>query len=186
MSNRKPMSTAVVAVHSKVNHAFSKVTQPFIELVEGHGVRSDAHFGVTVKHRSRVARDPNQPNLRQVHLLHQELFCELAARGFEVTPGQMGENITTGGIDLLGLAVGTRLRLSAQAIVQITGLRNPCSQIEAFKPGLLAAVLERTPNGKIVRKAGVMGIVICGGPVQPGSEIVVVSVPTKFIPLQPV
>ena len=180
------MSAIVVAVHSKSVHSFSKTVQPSIELVEGHGVRHDAHFGLTVKHRSRVARDPAQPNLRQVHLLHQELLDELEARGLQVAPGQMGENVTTRGIDLLSLSAGTRLRLGAQAVVEITGLRNPCSQIESFKRGLLAAVLERSQTGTVVRKAGVMGIVITGGLVRAGSEIAVVFVPPKLIAMQPV
>ena len=180
------MSSVVVAVHSKSVHVFSKAAQPLIELVEGHGVRNDVHFGVTVKHRSRVAKDPTQPNLRQVHLLHNELLDELTARGFKVGPGEMGENVTTRGIDLLGLSAGTRLRLGGQAVVEITGLRNPCSQIESFKSGLLAAVVERGPTGALVRKAGVMGIVVTGGLVRSGSEVSVVSTPTNFIALQPV
>lgn len=179
-------SATVVAVHARPRHAFSKHPQLFVELVEGHGVRGDAHFGVTVRHRSRVARDPGQPNLRQVHLLSEELFDELAARGLEVQPGQMGENFTTRGIDLLRLATGTRLRLGTQAVVQITGLRNPCVQIEKFKPGLLAAVLGRTPQGAIVRKAGVMGIVLQGGVVASGDAVAIIDAPTPFRALQPV
>ncbi len=180
------MSTTVLAVHSKSTHNFSKATQPKVELVAGHGVAGDAHFGVAVKHRSRVARDPSQPNLRQVHLLQAELFVELAAQGFEVLPGQMGENVTTQGMNLLALSAGTRLRLGADAVVEITGLRNPCSQIEAFKAGLLAAVLGRSDDGELVRKAGVMGTVRVGGVVQPGDGILVVYAPALFQALRPV
>lgn len=180
------MSAKVVSVHSRPTHAFSKASQPFIELVEGCGVRGDAHFGVTVKHRSRVARDPSQPNLRQVHLLHEELFEQVAANGLSVLPGQLGENLTTRGIDLLGLAEGTRLRLGANAVIHVTGLRNPCSQIENLKPGLLAAVLARAPDGSLVRKAGIMGVVIKGGVVKPGDAVVIVHEPPAFKALQPV
>lgn len=180
------MTSYIVAVHSKPVHAFSKNAQSSIQLVEGHGVAGDAHFGVTVKHRSRVARDPTQPNLRQVHLLHEELLAELAAGGLGVLPGQMGENITTRGIDILALSMGTRLRIGPNAVVQITGLRNPCSQIEKFKPGLLAAVLGRGPDGSLVRKAGVMGIVLEGGTVQPGSTIEIIGQPHEYRALEPV
>ncbi len=180
------MPATVIAVHSKGTHAFSKDSQPRISLISGHGVLGDAHAGVTVKHRSRVARDPSQPNLRQVHLLHAALFTALAASGINVLPGQMGENITTDGLDLLQLSAGTRVRIGADAVVEITGLRNPCSQIEHFKPGLLAAVLGRASDGALIRKAGVMGIVIRSGEVQPGDEIVAVHAPDQFTALQPV
>jgi MOSC domain-containing protein YiiM len=180
------MTSHTVAVHSKSIHSFSKDAQSNIQLVEGHGVAGDAHFGVTVKHRSRVARDATQPNLRQVHLLHEELLAELVADGLSVLPGQMGENITTRGIDILALSAGTRLRLGSSAVVQITGLRNPCGQIERFKPGLLAAVLGRNADGSVIRKAGVMGIVLQGGTVQPGCSIEIMSQPDEYQPLEPV
>lgn len=176
----------VVAVHSSSVHAFSKDTAGEIELVEGHGVRGDAHFGRTVKHRSRVAKDPSQPNLRQVHLMHEELFDELRAQGFEVTPGQLGENITTREVKLLELSAGTRLLLGNEAIVEITGLRNPCPQINRFQSGLLDAVLERRPDGTLVRKAGVMGIVLTSGVVKAGDAITVVHTPDNHTALQPV
>lgn len=176
----------VLAVHVRATHEFSKQSQPCIELVPGQGVRGDAHFGRTVKHRSRVARDPAQPNLRQVHLLHAELFDDPAVRPYALAPGEIGENLTTRGIDLLALCTGTRLRLGADAIVEITGLRNPCAQIEQFRPGLLAAVLQRSPDGRLVRKAGVMGVVLEGGFVRPGDAIRVVGAPTREAPLVPV
>jgi MOSC domain-containing protein YiiM len=180
------MPSYVVAVHCQAVHVFSKATVPHVVLVEGHGVRGDAHYGVTVKHRSRVTKDPTQANLRQVHLIHEELFAEVLKYGFPVRPGQMGENITTRGIDLLSLATGTRLKIGADAVVEVTGLRNPCSQIENFKPGLLAAVLGRTADGSLLRKSGIMGIVLNGGLIQAGDAIAVVHEPTEYRPLQPV
>jgi hypothetical protein len=176
----------VVAVNVSAGHRFSKETVRAIELVEGRGVRGDAHFGTTIKHRSRVAKDASQANLRQVHLLHEGLFTELRGRGFHISPGEMGENITTRGVNLLDLSAGTRLLLGGSAVVEITGLRNPCSQIEAFKPGLLAAVLQRRADGALVRKVGVMGIVVSGGEVKAGDSIVVAHQPGVQIALQPV
>ena len=129
----------------------------------GLGVEGDAHAGVTVKHRSRIAKDPTQPNLRQVHLVHAELFDELRVNEFDIAPGDIGENITTQGVDLLGLPTGTILRLGQNAIVQVTGLRNPCVQLDRFREGLMAALLGRDEEGNLVRKAGVMGIVIADG-----------------------
>ena len=168
------MTTAtVISVSAAMGHRFSKPVQDSIRLLAGLGVEGDAHCGETVKHRSRVAADPTQPNLRQVHLLHAELLDGLNAAGFDVAPGQMGENLLTRGLDLLGLPVGARLRFGQQALVEITGLRNPCAQIEAFRPGLLAAVLGRDAEGRLVRKAGIMGIVLEGGAVAPGDAIAV-------------
>jgi MOSC domain-containing protein YiiM len=180
------MSTRVVSVHAKGVHLFSKDSLPRIQLLEGLGVEGDAHCGVTVKHRSRVAKDPAQVNLRQVHLIHQELLDELAGKGLQVLPGQMGENITTAGLDLLALSEGTVLRIGEHARVRITGLRNPCAQIEDFMPGLLAAVLGRTPDGELVRKTGVMGVVLASGAVAPGDRMAVEHAPQIHVPLQPV
>ena len=166
-------SGRVVAVSRSETHTFSKITQSSIRLVAGLGVDGDAHQGTTVKHRSRVARDPTQPNLRQVHLIHSELHDELAANGFVVRPGDMGENVTTRGVDLLGLPIGTRLHIGAMAVVELTGLRNPCVQIDRFQSGLLAAVVGRDEAGEIVRKSGVMSVVIRDGDVRPGDAIAV-------------
>ena len=163
----------VVAVSRDAAHAFSKHPQPEIRLLAGLGVEGDAHLGVTVQHLSRVKRDPTQPNLRQVHLIHGELHDELAAAGFTVAPGQMGENVTTRGLDLLALPRDTVLRLGSHAVIRITGLRNPCTQINDFRPGLLRAVLDRDEQGHVVRKAGIMGVVVTGGPVRPGDPITV-------------
>ena len=165
------MGAAIVAVNASGAHRFSKERLSSIRLLAGLGVAGDAHAGETVKHRSRVAKDPTQPNLRQVHLIHAELFEELAAAGFLVRPGDLGENVTTRGLDLLALPTGTRLGLGERAIVEVTGLRNPCAQIEAFQAGLLAAVLGRDAQGRLVRKAGIMGIVLEGGEVRPGDAI---------------
>lgn len=157
-----------------------------VRLLAGLGVEGDAHCGATVQHRSRVARDPSQPNLRQVHLLHAELFDELAAQGHAVTPGQVGENITTRGLPLLALPTGTQLRIGADAVVQLTGLRNPCHQLDRFQPGLMAAVLDRSPEGGLIRKAGVMGIVLAGGVVRPGDTVQVTLPAEPHRPLAPV
>jgi len=178
------LTASVAAVSLSPAHAFSKELRPSIRLVAGIGVEGDAHAGVTVKHRSRVAVDPTQPNLRQVHLIHAELFEELSGRGFSVLPGEMGENVTTRGVALLDLPTGARLRLGDAAIVEITGLRNPCAQIERFRPGLLAAVLDRDAQGGLVRKAGVMGVVIAGGTVSPGDPIEVETPPGPHRPLE--
>nr|WP_240897002.1 MOSC domain-containing protein [Kineococcus vitellinus] len=140
-------------------------------MLAGLGVEGDAHAGSTVQHRSRVAADPTQPNLRQVHLIHGELHEELRRQGFEVGPGQLGENITTEGLDLLGLPRGTRLHLGEHAVLEVTGLRNPCAQINAFQPGLLKALTPRDAEGGVVRKAGVMSIVVRSGPVRAGDRI---------------
>lgn len=154
-------------------HEFSKAICDSIELLAGLGVAGDAHCGVTVKHRSRVARNPDQPNFRQVHLIHAELFDELSRHGFAVSAGDLGENILTEGVDLLALPVGTRLHLGSQAVVELTGLRNPCIQIEQFRTGLLDAVLGRRENGELIRKAGVMSVVRVGGRVSVGDRLVV-------------
>ncbi len=161
----------IVSVSARGEHRFSKGVVDTIDLLKGEGVAGDAHCGVTVKHRSRVAVDPTQPNLRQVHLIAAELLDELAARGFTVRPGDLGENILTRGLDLLALPRGTRLTLGATAQVEVTGLRNPCAQIEAFQPGLLSAVLEHAADGSLIRKAGIMGVVLASGPVRPGDTV---------------
>ena len=155
-------------------------------LVKGLGVEGDAHKGKKVKHRSRVARDPNQPNLRQVHLIHSELFIELKEKGFDIGPGQIGENITTEGIDLLSLAKGTILKLGNSAQIEVTGLRNPCTQLDALQKGLMQAVLDKDQDSKLIRKAGIMGIVIEGGEVCIGDEIEVLLPKGTFVGLEPV
>ncbi|WSY36521.1 MOSC domain-containing protein [Streptomyces sp. NBC_00887] len=152
-------------------YSFTKPNRDSVTLLTGLGVEGDVHAGVTVKHRSRVAQDPTQPNLRQVHLIHQELFAELREAGFDVAPGDLGENVTTGGIDLLALPVGTLLHLGDEAVVEVTGLRNPCLQIDHFQDGLLKQVVGRDEDGGIVRKAGIMGTVRVGGVVRPGDPV---------------
>ena len=164
----------------------TKPNRTSIQLVTGLGVQGDAHQGETVKHRSRVARDPSQPNLRQVHLIHAELHDELRIAGFEVESGQMGENITTRGVPLLELPTGTRLRLGESAIVELTGLRNPCGQLNGIQSGLMAATLDRAADGNLIRKAGVMGIVIADGIVHPDDPIDVVLPEMPHLPLEPV
>jgi MOSC domain-containing protein YiiM len=161
----------VAAVACSEEHTMSKPVRESIVIVAGLGVEGDAHQGLRVKHRSRVRRDPTAPNLRQVHLIHEELLDELAAAGFSVSPGQLGENVTTRGVDLLSLPVGTRLYLGTSAAVELTGLRNPCSQLDGIQEGLMAATLDRDDQGNLVRKAGVMGIALAGGEVRTGDAI---------------
>jgi len=167
----EPSRGVVVAVSSSPTHTMTKPNRSGIQLIAGRGVADDAHMGEKVKHRSRVARDPDAPNLRQVHLIHAELHEELAASGFAIAPGQMGENITTRGLDLLALPTGTRLHLGHAAIIEITGLRNPCHQLDGIAPGLMAATLARGEDGRVIRKAGAMAIVVAGGEVKPGAGI---------------
>lgn len=180
------MGGIVEAVQKSASHTLSKPGQASIRLLAGLGVEGDAHMGVTVKHRSRVARDPSQPNLRQVHLIQAELHDELRVHGFTVGAGEMGENITTRGVDLLRLPVGTRLHLGAEAVVEVTGLRNPCAQLNRLQPGLLEAVLDHDAQGHLIRKAGVMGVVLAGGAVRPDDPIRVELPQGPHQPLEPV
>jgi MOSC domain-containing protein YiiM len=180
------MQGVVTAVSLSMKHTLVKPTRDRIRLLAGLGVEGDAHQGATVKHRSRVARDPRQPNLRQVHLIHAELLDELQAAGFAVSAGQMGENVTTRGVDLLGLPAGTRLRLGDAAMVEVTGLRNPCAQLDRIQPGLMAATLGRDEGGHLIRKAGIMAIVVVGGEVRRGDGIRVELPPSPHRPLAPV
>jgi hypothetical protein len=178
------MSRIVTAVSCSATHTFTKPNITSIRLLAGLGVEGDAHLGVTVKHRSRVRTDPDSPNLRQVHLIHAELFEELRAAGFAIAAGQIGENVTSRGIDLLGLPAGTRLHLGQAAVVEVTGLRNPCRQLDRFQAGLTAALIGRDPNGKLMRKAGVMSIVLAGGEVRPGDTIEIELPPPPHQPLE--
>ena len=180
------MHGTVIAVSKSPGHSFSKPNQKSIKLLRGLGVEGDAHLGEKVQHRSRVAKDPNQPNLRQVHLIHAELHNELRERGFDVSAGQMGENITTRGINLLGLPAGTRLHIGKTAIVEVTGLRNPCYQLDDFQAGLMKAVLDRDEQGNLIRKAGVMGIVLTDGEVYVNDDIRVELPPETHETLKPV
>jgi len=183
---RSDLSGIVVAVSLSGRHEFSKPACPEIRLLAGLGVEGDAHAGRTVQHRSRVARDPTVANLRQVHLIHAELLEELGTGGFRVAPGSLGENITTRGVDLLSLPAGTRLHLGGQAVVEITGLRNPCYQLDDYQSGLMQAVLARDAEGRLIRKAGVMGIVIEGGGLRAGDAIRVEVPALPYRALEPV
>ncbi|MFF4326536.1 MOSC domain-containing protein [Streptomyces sp. NPDC001591] len=173
----------VAAVSSNGVYSFTKPNRESITLLTGLGVEGDVHAGVTVKHRSRMAQDPTQPNLRQVHLIHRELFEEVAEAGYQVEPGQLGENVTTEGLDLLALPTGTLLGIGEEAVVEVTGLRNPCPQINGFQDGLLKQVVGRDEQGRVVRKAGIMGVVHRGGTVRPGDTITVTLPPLPHIPL---
>ncbi|QKG70600.1 MOSC domain-containing protein [Erythrobacter mangrovi] len=178
------MGAQVVSVARSGEHTFSKRVCEQVTLVERLGVEGDAHLGATVKHRSRVAADPNQPNLRQVHLIAAELLDEMAALGFALGPGDLGENILVRGLSLIDLPRGTRLRLGDRAEIEVTGLRNPCRQIEAFRPGLLKPMVGRDADGKPVLKTGIMGIVLHGGTVRPGDQIAVELPPEPHVRLE--
>jgi MOSC domain-containing protein YiiM len=187
MANNDATACGVVAAVSRsATHTMTKPNHGAIRLIEGRGVEGDAHNGVTVKHRSRVARDPGSPNLRQVHLMHAELHDELRAAGFDIAAGQMGENITTRGVELLLLPTGTLLHLGPHAVVEVTGLRNPCAQLDGIAPGLMAATLSRDAGGNLIRKAGIMAIVRAGGDVRSGDPIHVELPPPPHRPLEPV
>lgn len=178
------MTPTIIALARDGQHRFSKQSCESLTLLAGLGVEGDAHAGRLVQHLSRMAKDPNVPNLRQVHLIHSELFEELADKGFSVEPGQLGENITTCGIDLLGLSRGSRLRLGAEVVIEITGLRNPCKQIDGLAKGLMAATLDKAPDGSLVRKCGVMATVVSGGVVGVGDPICLASLPKDFVALE--
>jgi MOSC domain-containing protein YiiM len=178
------MLATVVAVSRSTSHSFSKENKSSIRLVAGLGVEDDAHLGTTVRHLSRIARNPDAPNLRQVHLIHAELHDALSAAGFDVRPGELGENVTTRGIPLLDLPAGTRLRIGSSAIVEVTGLRNPCVQIDRFRPGLLREVAGRDETGAVWRKSGIMSVVVAGGEVTAGDAIDVELPPEPHQPLQ--
>jgi MOSC domain-containing protein YiiM len=180
------MNGVVSAVSRSAKHDLSKPNVHSIVLLTGLGVDGDAHLGATVKHRSRVARDPTQPNLRQVHLIHGELHEELREAGFAISAGEMGENVTTQDVDLLGLPTATRLHLGDTAVVEVTGLRNPCAQLDRIHKGLMAATLGRDEHGNLVRKAGIMGVVVVGGEVRPGNAIRIELPPPPYHPLAPV
>ncbi len=178
------MTATVIAVASDSGHNFSKPTCESITLIAGIGVEGDAHAGVTVQHLSRIAKTPDEPNLRQVHLIHAELLDELAERDFNVLPGQMGENITTRGVDLLNLPRGTLLNIGDTAVIEITGLRNPCRQINGIQDGLMKAVLAKDENGNLIRKSGAMAIVLTGGIVKAGDEIKIALPEGEHQPLE--
>jgi MOSC domain-containing protein YiiM len=185
-AGEQSMPGFVTAVSRGAKHEFIKPNQPHIELVAGLGVRGDAHLGELVQHQVRVREDPTKPNFRQVHLIHAELFEELSAAGFSVAPGEIGENVTTRGIALLDLPKGTRLHLGDRAVVEVTGLRNPCRQIDRFQPGLMAALLSRDEAGNVTRKSGIMAVVLSGGDVKPGDSVAIELPEGPQLPLKPV
>ena len=156
-------SPIVVAVHKSKVHNFSKETCLFINLLEGLGVEGDAHMGAKVQHVYQVRKNPNELNLRQVHLMHNELFDELKRDNYTVQPGQLGENITTAHIDLLNIPKDAILNFPSGASIQITGLRNPCKLIDQFQSGLMKVLIDRDKNGNVVRKTGIMSVVLSGG-----------------------
>lgn len=178
------IKATVIALSKSETHSFSKANCEKLVLLDGLGIEGDAHMGKTVKHRSRVKQDASQPNLRQVHLIHSELYDEIALKGFHVNPGQIGENVTTHGIDLLSLPKGTILKIGAEATIEVTGLRNPCNQLNSIKEGLMNAVLGKDDNGNLILKAGIMGIVINGGEIYVNDEIEIVLPEKPFEKLE--
>ncbi len=180
------MSASVLSVSLSPTHSFSKSQVRQIVVEAGLGIVGDAHAGVTVRHRYMVRKNPRAANLCQVHLLQSELFAELAAKGMALVPGDLGENITTSGLDLLNLPLGTRLHLGLKAVVQVTGLRQPCSQMNDFRPGLMKACLGKLPDGKPLRKAGIMAVALVSGTVRAGDAIAIELPPQPHIALGPV
>jgi MOSC domain-containing protein YiiM len=180
------MSAEVISVSRSPSHGFSKQVEPALTLLAGLGVEGDAHLGTTTQHLYRMRIDPTLPNLCQVHLLHSEVFDEVRAKGYEVVPGQLGENVCTRGLDLLGLPTGTKLAVGDEVLLEVTGIRNPCKQINAHRAGLMDALLDRAEDGSLIRKAGIMSIVLQGGTVKPGDQIVVTLPPEPHRPLEPV
>lgn len=180
------MNPVIIALASDAEHRFSKPPRDSLIMLAGRGVQGDAHAGVLVQHLSRQAKEPQAANLRQIHLIHAELLDELAGKGFAIGPGQLGENVLTRGIDLLGLSTGTRLRLGADVLIEVTGLRNPCRQLNDLAPRLMEATLDRAADGSVIRKCGVMAVVVSGGEVHAGDPIELESVPRAYAPLQPV
>ncbi|WP_406487780.1 MOSC domain-containing protein [Streptomyces phaeochromogenes] len=178
------MGGSVAAVSSSGEYSFSKPNRDGITLLARLGVEGDVHAGVTVKHRFRMEKDPSQVNLRQVHLIHEELFDEVREAGFEVAAGQLGENVTTRGIDLLGLPTGTLLRFGDEAVVEVTGLRNPCAQIDGFRKGLMKQVVGRDEDGTVRFRAGIMSVVVTGGVVRPGDPVEVELPDGPHVPLE--
>jgi MOSC domain-containing protein YiiM len=180
------MNGIVTAVSRSATHTMSKQNRDSITLRAGLGVDEDAHQGRTIQHRSRTMKDPERPNRRQVHLISSELHDELRAAGFAVSPGEMGENITTRGVDLLALPAGARLHVGGTAVIEATGLRDPCSQLDGIRPGLMQATLARDASGNVIRKAGIMGVVLVDGEVRPGDPIRVELPPEPHRALAPV
>ncbi|MEU9190563.1 MOSC domain-containing protein [Streptomyces sp. NPDC048484] len=178
------MGGSVAAVSSNETYSFTKPNRGSVTLLTGLGVAGDVHAGATVKHRSRMRKDPSQPNLRQVHLIHEELFDEVREAGFEVAAGELGENVTTRGIDLLALPTGTLLRLGGEAVVEFTGLRNPCAQIDTFRQGLMKQVVGRDQDGKVRVRSGIMSVVVAGGVVRPGDPVEVELPDGPHLPLE--
>ncbi len=174
----------VRAVSKSPTHSFSKKIQPKIKLLKGLGIEGDAHMGKSVKHRSRVRKDPSQPNLRQVHLIHEELLDELKGKGFDIKAGEMGENISTRGVELLKLPQGSLLKIGNEAVIKVTGLRNPCSQLDGLQEGLMKALVYKDTQGKVIRKAGIMGIVEESGWINQGDKIEVVLPSQEHLPLE--
>ena len=161
----------VLSVSRDDKHRFSKPTVSSIRLVAGFGVEGDSHAGATVQHLYEKKRNPSAPNLCQVHFMAAELFDDLVPTGYTVAPGELGENVTTEGINLMSLPLGTQLHLGAQAVVSVTGMRSPCSLINGYQKGLMKQLIKTDAAGTVHRRGGIMGVVVRGGVVNPGDCI---------------
>jgi MOSC domain-containing protein YiiM len=180
--NHDSKESSVVAVHRKEEYGVFKEIQESVHLVKGFGVQGDAHMGTLVQHRYNKKQNPNQPNLRQVHLIQAELFDDLKELGLIVKPGEMGENITTRNIDIINLPLDTKLHLGDSAILQLTGLREPCGQLNTVQKGLKNAVLDESGKSRV----GVMSVVLRGGAVK-ADDLIRVELPSEpHQDLQPV
>jgi hypothetical protein len=168
----------VHSVSASPRHGFSKLVRESITLIKGHGVDGDAHAGAFVKHRYLARWRPRMANERQVHLINQALFEELFSEGFNVQPGNLGENVTTRGIDLLRLPLGTMLALGPTAAVELRGLRTPCVLVDRFRKGLLKALVRKGEQPRF--RAGVMGVVREGGILFPGNPVKVTISPAPW------
>lgn len=181
------MNRAMVeSVHRSESHDFTKATVEEVVLVAGVGIEGDAHAGATVQHVSRKKKDADRPNLRQVHLVSAELHEELVADGFDLDHGGFGENLVTRGIALGDLPVGTTLALGDDAIIVLTGLRDPCAQIDRHREGLRAAVAFDPGEGPKLFRDGAMAMVVRGGVVRTGDPIGVALPPEPHHPMRKV
>jgi MOSC domain-containing protein YiiM len=180
------MTPQVTSVSLNPLHTFSKRPVPEIRILAHHGVEGDAHAGEKVQHLYRVRKNPNAPNLCQVHLIAEEFLEELRTQNFPIEPGQLGENIIVRSLDLCSLSVGATLRLGSDALIEITGLRDPCNQLNTLRPGLMKACLARSLDGTLIRKAGVMAIALVSGSVRPGDPIHLTLPPHPHRPMGPV
>jgi len=174
---RSPETSSGLALDGRVvglardgRNGFSKSAMDTICLIQGQGVEGDAHSGPFVRHRYLARRQPRLPNLRQVHLIPSELFEALRNAGYDLHPGDLGDNIATAGLDLETLPMGALLDLGSEACIELTGLRTPCVLIDRFRTGLKRQMVCSEPVAPRFR-CGVMSIVRTGGRLAVGDPI---------------